>query len=218
MNEHKLRKRIKKLRALVERGVGGEADNARRLLDELLKEHQMELEDFGEQVRTWEMTTLNEGSSILEKVIKSVCPEAVITVKQYKSRLLIEVPLSEIHYQEIKQKNLFFWRAYNEERKYFLSAFFNRHAEYFIPLRKDKPKENPNPTGADGKDKPPPPPPPPPPPLQDVPDTPVDPMTMWERKRVSIIMSALRWLKYDKALRANPDRMIDNNKKDEHKR
>src|SRR3990167_8655776 len=144
MNEHKLRKRIKKLRALAERGMGGEAENARRLLDELLKEHGIKLEDVGEQIRVWEMTTLNEGSSISEKVIKSVCSEAVITVKQYKSRLIIEVPLSEIHYQEVRKKNLFFWHAYNEERTIFLSAFFNRRAEYFMPEQKDKPKPKSN--------------------------------------------------------------------------
>ena len=208
MNEHKLRKRIKKLRALAEHGIGGEAENAKRLLDELLKEHGIKLEDIGEHIRIWEMTSLNESGVILEKVIKSVCPEATIIVKKHKSRLIVEVPLSDIHYQEVRQKHKFFWDAYNDERKIFLSAFFNKNAEYFIPERKDKPNPNPHPSNSDSKQQPPHI-PTPTPPLQDVPDTLGNPMNTWERKRVGIMMQALRFLHYVKLTRMTSNRMIE---------
>lgn len=135
MNKEKAIKLAKKLKALAERGIEGEKNNARVRLDALLKQYGLEEYQIIEGLRTFERTTLNEGSVILERIIKSVNPDAQIMVKQFKTKLILEVILSDIEYREIRQKYKFFWRAYNRERKLLLTSFFNRHYAYFSTIK-----------------------------------------------------------------------------------
>lgn len=142
MKKEKVIRLAKKLKALADGGVEGEAKSARKRLDVLLLKHGMTLDEIGEVIREFEMTTLNESSSIMEKIIKSVAPKAKIHSEKNKSKLIIKVALSDIEYKEIKQKYAFFWKVYNEERKLLLAAFFNKHFRYFIPevkLKTDRP-------------------------------------------------------------------------------
>ena len=184
MKRSKLKKLIKKLKALAERGVGGEAVNAQSKLDALLKKHNIKLDDVSEFLRIWELTTLNESSVILEKVIHSVAPDSTINVKRNKSRLTIEVALSDEEYMEVKDKYRFIWAGYNSERQTFIAAFFNKNSSLFIPdFKKNKAQTS--------KDESPAPEPPP-----------VDlkqgeaPMSTDEQKRVGNMMLGLRYLKY----------------------
>lgn len=154
MNKEKAIKLAKKLKALAERGIQEEKTNAQEKLDALLKKYELELHQITDGLKVFERTTLNEGSVILERIIKSVNPEAQITVKQLKTKLIIEVILSDIEYKEIRQKYKFFWRAYNRERKLLLTSFFNKHYSYFNPMPANKnnspanSNNNPIPTGS----------------------------------------------------------------------
>lgn len=144
MADEKIIRLAKKLHALAEGGIEGEAESAKRQLDRLLERHGLELGEICDITRQFEMTSLNESSTILDRVIKSVAPKAVIHVEQHKSRLTIKVALSDIEYKEIKQKYAFFWKAYNEERKILLSAFLNKNYKFFMPeskLNKNNSKE-----------------------------------------------------------------------------
>jgi hypothetical protein len=199
MKPSKLRTLIRKLKALAAGGVGGEAEQAKIKLAELLEKYDIQLDDVQEHIRIWELTTLNEGSVILKDVIKSICPEAVINVKQYKSRLTIEVAMSDADYQEAVYKYKFVWSAYNRERQLFLSAFKNRNSHLFTPERNSRT----NPASASQGEKP-----PIMPPIQLVAGE--VPMATEEQKRVGIIMSALKMWRY---IRTN--RMIGN-ETDEH--
>lgn len=192
MNPSKLKKLIRKLKELADKGVGGEAHNAKRKLDELLEKSGLKLDDVHEQVRTWELTTLNEGSVILEKVIKSIVPDAKIKVEQFKSRLTLEVSMSDIDYQEAVYKYRFIWSAYNQERQLFLSAFQNKNAHLFMPERKNN-------HHAPVSGAMPPPPPPSMPPVKL--NAGEQAMATEEQKRVGMIMSALRFWKYVKTSR-----------------
>jgi hypothetical protein len=131
MSKEKIIKLAKKLKALAERGIDGEKSNAKDKLDALLKKYDLAEYQITDGLRTFERTTLNEGSVILERIIKSVNPEAQIMVKKIKTKLIIEVILTDIEYKEVRQKYRFFWRAYNRERKLLLSAFINKHWDYF---------------------------------------------------------------------------------------
>ncbi len=121
----------KKLKALADRGVGGEKDSAIEKLETFLKEHGLEEYQLSDVLRTFERTTLNEGSVILERIIKSVKPDAQLMIKTIKTKIIIEVELTDIEHRRIKQKYKFFWRAYNKERSSLLTAFFNVHISEF---------------------------------------------------------------------------------------
>jgi len=130
MNREKIIKTAKKLKALADRGVGGEKESARKKLDALLKEHGLEESQLVDGLRVFERTTLNEGSVFLDHIIKSVNPDAKINVKQNKTQLLVEVVLTDIEYKTVRQRYKFLWRAYNRERKLLFSAFLNKHHDY----------------------------------------------------------------------------------------
>jgi hypothetical protein len=131
MSREKAIKLAKKLKALAERGVEGEKDNAKEKLVALLKEYNLEEHQISDGLRTFERTTLNEGSVMLERIIKAVNPNAQIMVKQISSKLILEVILTDMEYIEVRQKYKFFWRAYNRERKLLLTSFFNKHYSEF---------------------------------------------------------------------------------------
>jgi len=189
MKQSKLKKLVRKLKALVEKGVGGEAETAKKKLDELLEKHGLKLDDIHEHIRIWELTTLNESSVILEKVIKSICPDAVINVKQHKTRLTIEVAMSDVDYQEVKYKYRFIWGKYNSVRQEVLTACLIKNSHLFVPERKNN-----KPTPSSDGEKP-----PPMPPINlkagEV------PMSTEEQRRVGKLMSAIEVWEYIKTSR-----------------
>jgi hypothetical protein len=199
MEFEEIKKKAEKLKALADRGERGERDNAREQLEKLLKRHGLSREDvFGHEInRVFIVTTLNESSKILEKVIRSINPKAVMSVEQNKSKLTIKVALSDAEYIEVKQKYLYFWRSFNEEKQLLFSAFLNKHSQYFIPEMKPT-------KGNGGKDRNQP--PPPPPDLE--PPSPnggkAEVLSNKEIQRVIKMMGALRDLQYTKS-----SKMID---------
>lgn len=130
MSRERAIKLAKKLKALADRGIDGEKNNARERLNSLLKEHGLEEYQIADGLRTFERTTLNEGSVFLTHIIKSVNPDARINVKQRKTQLIMEVVLSDIEYKEVRQKYKFFWRGYNRARKLLLASYINKHWDY----------------------------------------------------------------------------------------
>lgn len=131
MSREKAIKLAKKLKALADRGIEGERDNARERLEKLLKEYGLEEYQLSDTLKTFERTTLNEGSVILERIIKFIKPDAQINIRTIKTKIIIEVELTDIEHRQIKQRYKFFWRAYNRERSSLLTAFFNVHISEF---------------------------------------------------------------------------------------
>lgn len=122
MNREKAIKLAKKLKALSERGVEGERQSAKQKFDAIIDKYGLMPDEIGDTIKVFERTTLNEGSVILDHVIKSVVPDAKIFVKQIKSKLIIECEMSDIEYREVNQKYRVFWKNYNKGRKLYLSA------------------------------------------------------------------------------------------------
>jgi len=211
MSKEKAIRTAKKLKALVDKGIGGESHNAKRKLDSLLRKYNLSASEvFGTDVEyVWEnMTTLNESNAILNRVILSIRPDAKIEIERKGVRLTIKVMLTEKEYKQIKRKHKHFWNEYNKDRALFLSAFFNVNSHYFIPRTKvDKkfydagavvkppPKDNPE---AQGK---------------------VENMSTEEQQRVGMYMKAMRRIYYsldDDEI--NDFKMIGrNNKRDERR-
>lgn len=159
MNTAKAIKLAKKLKELADKGVGGEAGNAKAKLDALLKKYNLNAEEiFGEEREyVWKLTTINESSSILNRAILSIKPDAKVVTEVNGIVLLVKVSLTQKEYNKIRKKHIFFWNAFNKVRATLLSAFFNKHSHYFIPrvqLKKDffdagavrqpPPKDNPH--------------------------------------------------------------------------
>lgn len=195
MELRKLKKLAYKLKAVEDTGIGGEAESAHARLDELLtREGYTRADIFGsDSTRVFHMTTLNECSRILEKVIRSVNADSEIVVEEYKTKtgekdknkVTVKVLLSNEDYAEVVNKYRFFWKAYNEERELLFSAFLNRHGNYFVPERKAKNEEGGGYGSRFGGGD-----------AEEIIQHKLEVFNPKELKRVSVIMSALKPLQY----------------------
>ncbi len=105
--------KLKKLLALAERGCGGEAENARRLLEEHLRKYGMTLEDICENNisrRTFKYRNKEERTIIIQ-VFLSVLgskSEAFNGSTYSASKKTIYIDLTDLEYAEISDMVAFF--------------------------------------------------------------------------------------------------------------
>lgn len=128
--------KLKKLLALSERGYGGEAENARRLLEEHLRKYGMTLEDICDNKtmrRTFKYRNKEERSIIIQ-VFLSVLgskSEAFNESTYNASKKAIYIDLTDLEYAEISDMVTFFKSQFNKEKKRLmkdiLHAFVNKH-------------------------------------------------------------------------------------------
>lgn len=132
----KITDKLKKLLALAERGYGGEAENARRLLEEHLRKYGMTLEDICEnKVYRREFKYRNkEERTIIIQVFVSVLgskSKAFEESTYIASKKTLYIDLTDLEYAEISDMVVFFKSQFNKEKKRLmkdiLHAFVNKH-------------------------------------------------------------------------------------------
>lgn len=127
--------KLKKLLALAERGCGGEAENARRLLEEHLRKYGMTLEDICENKtsrRTFKYRNKEERTIIIQ-VFLSVLgskSEAFKGATYNASKKTIYIDLTDLE-SEISDMVAFFKSQFNKEKKRLMKdilyAFVKKH-------------------------------------------------------------------------------------------
>ena len=136
MNESygSIRNKLKKLLALAEQGVQGEAENARRLLEKLCKEYDISMEELLDENRV-EYHFFSVGRNKIYLDIFSQCFYKVTNIDRlfYKqiSRSQIAVKMTALQYAELA--SLFEWHKANldkdleDMKKNFLIAYCRKH-------------------------------------------------------------------------------------------
>lgn len=133
--------KLKKLLALAERGCGGEAENARRLLENNLRKYGLTLEDICENktyVRTFKYRSKEERTLIIQVFLSVIGSksESFLEATYNASRKTIYISLTDLQYAEISSMVDFFKAQFNKERKRFLkdfmAAFVDKHHIYDI--------------------------------------------------------------------------------------
>jgi hypothetical protein len=121
----------KKMKALAEKGVGGEKLNAQRMLEMLLKKHNLTIEDIeGKKQDNYFFNLNNNEHQLWYQIVKSVNPEIKcygkfpryhIQQNRLQGNYSIVCTLSE--YIEIEAKLSVYQRLYKEELNIFYHAF-----------------------------------------------------------------------------------------------
>jgi hypothetical protein len=122
----------KKLKALAEKGIGGEKTTAEKMLNDLLKKHNLTIEEVeGEKLQDFYFSINDKHIwTLLYQIIKYVnleircfgeIPKDKIRELKLKGNYLVECTVSE--YIEIEAKFDFYSKLYKSELDTFLSAF-----------------------------------------------------------------------------------------------
>lgn len=132
-----LKDKLKKLKALAERGCGGEAENAQRLLERLCTANGIELGQLNEEAIK-SRYTFNIGRNRVFLELFMQCFAKVTNLTKIKirkeSRSEISLELTQIDYAELK--GLFEWHKANFEKeledmkKTILLAYIQKHNLY----------------------------------------------------------------------------------------
>ena len=128
--------KLRKLLALAERGCGGEAENARRLLEAQLSKYGLTLEDLcGNKTsrRTFKYRNKEERTIIIQVFVSVLGSksEAFKAATYNASKKTIYIDLTDLKYAEISDMVAFFKSQFNKEKKRLmkdiLHAFVNKH-------------------------------------------------------------------------------------------
>ncbi len=125
MDKDKLVRRLKKLLSLAERGVGGEKQNAQRMLDNLLEKHGINLCDITDDVTETHWFKYPRGDfnkRLLFQVIYAVCGKRDTWVSKYR-RYQVGVDCTEYERVQIKIQFEAYQQALESELNLAYEAF-----------------------------------------------------------------------------------------------
>lgn len=131
----------KKLLALAEKGVDGEAENALNMLHKLMQQHGITMDMINENdVKEHHFYVEKEKYKIWRQVVASVLGNSTVSYykgerKKKKSYFIKCTPAEAL---EIQAKFDFYWAAWEKELKTFTSAFIQKNKLYQKPDENDE--------------------------------------------------------------------------------
>lgn len=129
-NKEKLKSKARKLKALADRGVEGEKQNAQRRYEEFIKKHKLDESEIDPQLNNRRFRVKNyDDLMILNNVILSVNPFTKIN----NNELFLDVDLDDEDFREVKEKFRYFMKLFRVEKELLTMAFFSKHQKFFEP-------------------------------------------------------------------------------------
>ena len=148
----KLESKLKKLLALAERGMGGEKDNANRMLSKILTKNGLSVSDLlGEERCTcWLRYKGKLEKRLLLQIVVSVTNDPEINVwENKKKRECIGPDLTSAEKVEVELLFRVYRKTLNEEIDVMFAAFVNKHGIF----PKEKPDSSEKPVTRDDSEK-----------------------------------------------------------------
>lgn len=127
MDKEKIQAKLKKIKALAEKGVGGEKETAIKLYNELMAKYELNEADIVEEklYKRWFRYDNDIDKKLLSQIFYKVTGSNQFWIKTDKRRRLVGTECTDFELDEI----LFYYRFYKEHLKseldIFIRAFFN---------------------------------------------------------------------------------------------
>lgn len=121
----------KKIKALADRGIGGEKANAIELLEKFLQRNNLTIEQIEEVERSDRLFKVKKNQiRILLQIMRKVMGSEISFYQsaRYRNGLIAECTMLE--YVEIQAMFEFYWKAYEKELDIFTSAFIYKNELY----------------------------------------------------------------------------------------
>lgn len=128
-NEDKIRDLAKKLKALADRGIGGEKYNAQQKLDELLKKHGIRLEDIADEKKTDHLLRFKSGQAVIARhvVYLVIGYQKTMYVHKLHPNTSFIFACTEVQYLEILALCQLYFAAWKKEVRTFMRAFIQQN-------------------------------------------------------------------------------------------
>ena len=121
----------KKLKALCDRGVGGERANANTMLDKLMRKHNITIEDIDGEKKEYSYFKVDKiQSQIFWQIVYSVIGSDFPTFRSKGKPGYKILNITAFEAIEIHAKYDFFWKLYRDELSIFREAFIARNNIY----------------------------------------------------------------------------------------
>jgi O-glycosyl hydrolase len=125
----------RKLKALAERGIGGEKENAAAMLNRLMKQHGITIDMIsGTEKKDFVFYTVQERRQFLVQIIANVlgkkCNIFSYPSDARRKKKRVGTTCSPAEAVEIQAKFDFFWKAWESELDVFYSAFIQTNKLY----------------------------------------------------------------------------------------
>lgn len=132
----------KKLKALSDRGVGGEKLNASKKLEQIMKRHGLTIEDIeGERKNYTYFKVAEIQHQLFIQITSSVLGIGFELMKDRRKRGQFVLLLTAFEAVEIQMKYDFYWKLYKDELDIFTSAFIAKNDIYHPNGNKVNPNE-----------------------------------------------------------------------------
>ena len=122
---------LKKLKALAEQGVGGERENAQKLLDRLMKKYGVDTADLSDDELSDHMFKFKDRRErkILTQVMYKVATDRRSWFLKWGkgSRSMVGITCTKAEALQIQIEYEFYKALWNEEADFFLEAFIQKH-------------------------------------------------------------------------------------------
>lgn len=120
----------KKLKALSEKGEGGEKINAEKMLQKIMEKHNLTLEEVEGEKKDFVYFKVNKKQEeIFWQIVSSVIGEhTTYTDQRRRGYFVLKITAAEA--VEIEMKYDFYWKLYQEEFDIWRSAFIQRNNIY----------------------------------------------------------------------------------------
>lgn len=130
INKEKLKSKAKKLKALADKGIGGEKDTATKMYIEFMEKHGLNDNEIDPSANNRKFKVKNDDDAfILTNVILSVNP----FTKVVNNPTIVEAELDLEDFNEVKEKFRYFVKLWRVEKELLKMAFFSKHNEFFAP-------------------------------------------------------------------------------------
>lgn len=132
----------KKLKALSDRGVGGEKLNASKKLEQIMKKHGLSIEDIEGERKNYTYFKVDKiQHQLFIQIVSSVLGIGFELMKDRRKRGQFVLFLTAFEAVEIQMKYDFYWKLYKDELDIFTSAFIAKNDIYHPNGNKVNPDE-----------------------------------------------------------------------------
>lgn len=121
---------VKKLKALAERGVGGEKVNAEEQLKKLIEKYKIDLTRINEPILQYRIFRFDEKDEFHKKFVRQIILSVIGFKEFYYSGLIHNnwaVEIDDIQFIEISEKLDFYWPIFKSDLEIFYTAFIQKN-------------------------------------------------------------------------------------------